>query len=70
MTAPIPGRFLGFDEGVEALVAAGAANGAATEEVEDEPVGAAAVREVKGVCVAVGAGHSIRKHGHLKSIAQ
>jgi hypothetical protein len=67
MTPPSRGPFLGFDESVEALTAAGAANGTATEEMEDEPVAAAAVREVEGVGIAVGAGLSVRKHGHLKN---
>ena len=60
-------RFLDLDESVKALAAAGAAYGAAAEEVEDEPVAAAAVRKVEGVGVAVGAGLSVRKHCHLKN---
>ena len=64
---PRPRRhFLDLDESVKALAAAGAAHRAATEDVENEPVTAAAVREVEGVGVAVGADLSVRKHGHLR----
>jgi hypothetical protein len=49
---------LELDWSVEALATAGAADRTETEKIE-EPISAATVGEVKGLCVAVRAGFSV-----------